>query len=368
MNINLLQNTLTELQNANKEFSSLFGGVITYNENLIAKDFFPTGEINENIIQAKISQFEEKKIYFKNMFFEISENENFSQNQKEFILGTLEKMLYQIECFQKSIYLEAEKSGKFAIHSDVRRILLQEINHLQDKIYGPEISQNATETQMVLTEISNIFQRSFSKISPEEQGIMEKFFQKFNFSHKNVTRNNFPSNFLTEKKFIGTPEEFQKIIQNTLDLYNLYDWKAILSDTTNMFLANRLKKQINIPTKNISSISIFRLLQLLDHEIGVHAVRSENTHNSLKITGANYLESEEGLATHSEEAFYKGVSEISGSITEHHIATFIAENYDAANTEKILQIFYKLLERGNPEKFARDRMLRVKRFVSFYEK
>lgn len=136
----------------------------------------------------------------------------------------------------------------------------------------------------------------------------------------------------------------------TLELYGLREentenpdnWKVIIDDNTSMFSADFEKKEIKVPKKKISSTSVFRLLQLLDHEIGVHAIRGYNTSETLRVTGTNYLDAEEGLATHSEEVFEKNIDDISGGVTLHHITTFIAENYNAQDTKELLQIYFKL--------------------------
>lgn len=109
-----------------------------------------------------------------------------------------------------------------------------------------------------------------------------------------------------------------------------------------MFSVKFSKKTVVVPKDKIATTSIFRLLQLLDHEIGVHAIRGHNTIQSLRIAGSNYLDAEEGLATHSEEMFENEIEDITGGVTLHHITTFIAENYNAEDTEKLLQIFFKL--------------------------
>jgi hypothetical protein len=50
--------------------------------------------------------------------------------------------------------------------------------------------------------------------------------------------------------------------------------------------------------------------------------------------------------------------------TIHHISTFIAENYDAEQTKKLLFIYYKLIGKSHDEaeKMAKSRTQRVKRY------
>ena len=63
-----------------------------------------------------------------------------------------------------------------------------------------------------------------------------------------------------------------------------------------------------------------------------------------------------------EKAVTTPIQEISVEPTIHHISTFIWENYDKKDTNKLLQIYYKLNDKKNFESLAKNRTERVKRF------
>jgi hypothetical protein len=84
------------------------------------------------------------------------------------------------------------------------------------------------------------------------------------------------------------------------------------------------------------------------------------------------LEWEEWFAVICELLFDKKLEEIEVEPTIHHITTFIAENFDWKKTLELLKIYFKLLHpnwsEDELENNARDRLFRIKRFVSLKEK
>lgn len=159
------------------------------------------------------------------------------------------------------------------------------------------------------------------------------------------------------------PEHIKPLFHFVLhEIYGLSDWKAVVDANATMFSANSTTKVITLPQSKIAGLSLFRLLQLFDHEIGTHALRGQNMLHTLKVPGAHYLEHEEGWAMLSEKLFTESSDSLTLEPTLHHITTFIAENSPAPQTENLIRIYFLLAGiKENPT----DRMLRVKRFVSF---
>ncbi len=62
-----------------------------------------------------------------------------------------------------------------------------------------------------------------------------------------------------------------------LDLYEMHDWIVEMNENRKIFAVSYDDKKIILPKNKLSSTSLFRLLELMDHEIGVHAIRGVNT-------------------------------------------------------------------------------------------
>lgn len=370
----MLKNFLSNIQDIKKwESNNLFWWIITYNSNNVALEFFPEWIVTNETIFQKIQEFEKMENQLNKILKELQWSE-LSDVEIDFVQNIIETMFYQIQYFKKSIYFEAEKSGQFSFSPEEQEKLLKEINNLQNLVYGEEISKNPEEVQMILNEISQKFLKNQENLSDEEKNIIEGFFEKFNYKLPKKSKNTLPENHILKNTFFGSknPKEnkekindFIQIIGKIFELYGLDDWQIDISEDKTNFSVSYSENKIFVPKTKITTTSIFRLLQLIDHEIGVHTIRGHNTNHSLQTTGPNYLDYEEWLATHSEMSFENEISEIWWNITEHHITTFIAENYNANDTEKILQIWYKINGSKNYEKDASNRMKRVKRFVSW---
>ena len=196
MNKEKFRSALEEFQQDKKVYSELFGGMIKYDANNVAFEFFPDAfsdnkkqennvslrPIDEQYIQKRIQDFEDSITEFSKKLRQSQEDSDFSDLQKEFLKASMEKTILQLRYFQKSIWLEAEKSGQITIDENTREKLLAEINALQDQVYGKEISADENEKTMVLQSIFELFERNSDKITQEEKEIFENFFEKFHFA------------------------------------------------------------------------------------------------------------------------------------------------------------------------------------------
>ena len=299
----------------------------------------------------------------------VNSNEDFTDWQKEFLNNITTMMLKHLECFQNAIFLEAEKCGLELSDAD-RQKYLNEVNHLQNDYYGPEISEIPEEKALVGEQLEEIFQKNKEKISHEECVIFEKFLQKSGFNQENPKKEKSSEVTLRKEKsenlkqILLEESQIVEILKMVLDLYEMRDWTVEVNENRKMFSVHYDAKKIILPKNKLSSTSLFRLLELMDHEIGVHAIRGVNTLATLQIAGMSYLPHEEGMAATAEDMLVHDMATIEPKITHHHLISFIAENLDSTETEQMLKIYFQLTDAPEYAKMAHDWTMRIKRFVS----
>ncbi|HIQ50156.1 MAG TPA: DUF1704 domain-containing protein [Nanoarchaeota archaeon] len=107
--------------------------------------------------------------------------------------------------------------------------------------------------------------------------------------------------YYEDPKILGA-EDLKKEMEKILEKYNLKDWKIELSEKPEVTVSP-LKKRITIGKNRKFSEKDIR--RLIEHEIGVHALRAENgSLQPLEIFVAGfpkYLKTEEGLALYREK-------------------------------------------------------------------
>lgn len=215
-------------------------------------------------------------------------NKDFTDWQKEFLNNITAMMLEHLECFQNAIFLEAEKCGIELSDAD-RKKYVDEVNRLQNDYYGPEISEIPEEKALVGEQLEEIFQKNKEKISHEECVIFEKFLQKSGFNQENPKKEESSEVTLRKEKsenlkqILLEESEIVEILKMVLDLYEMRDWAVEVNENRKMFSVHYDAKKIILPKNKLSSTSLFRLLELMDHEIGVHAIRGVNTLATLQI-------------------------------------------------------------------------------------
>lgn len=215
-------------------------------------------------------------------------NEDFTDWQKQFLNNITMMMLEHLECFQNAIFLEAEKCGLELSDAD-RQKYLDEVNRLQNDYYGPEISAIPEEKALVGEQLEEIFQKNKEKISHEECVIFEKFLQKSGFNQENPKKEKSSEVTLRKEKSENLKQILLKepaiveILKMVLDLYEMHDWTVEVNENRKMFSVFYDEKKIILPKNKLSSTSLFRLLEVMDHEIGVHAIRGVNTLATLQI-------------------------------------------------------------------------------------
>lgn len=372
MNKASFQNSLTEIFRYKMD-NRIIPGMLEYVKNAdgtdYPKEFFPEGIVTPETIDAGIARFSAHSDWIRGFMERVNSNEDFTDWQKEFLNNITTTMREHLKCFQNAIFLEAEKCGIELSDAD-RKKYVDEVNSLQNGYYGPEISEIPEEKALVGEQLEEIFQKNKEKISHEECVIFEKFLQKSGFNQENPKKEESSEVTLRKEKsenlkqILLEESEIVEILKMVLDLYEMRDWVVEVNENRKMFSVFYDEKKIILPKNKLSSTSLFRLLEVMDHEIGVHAIRGVNTLATLQIAGMSYLPHEEGMAATAEDMLVHDMATIEPKITHHHLISFIAENLDSTETEQMLKIYFQLTDAPEYAKMAHDWTMRIKRFMS----
>lgn len=291
MNREGFQKALTEIFRYKMD-NSIVPGMLEYVKNAdgmyYPKEFFPEGIVTPETIDAGITRFSAHSDWIRDFMERVNSNEGFTDWQKEFLNNITTMMLVHLECFQNAIFLEAEKCGLELSDAD-RQKYLDEVNRLQNIYYGSEISAIPEEKALVGEQLEEIFQKNKDKISHEDCLIFEKFLQKSEFPQENPKKEKSPEVALRREKSEDLKQifleesEIVEILKMVLDLYEMRDWTVEVNENRKMFSVHYDAKKIILPKNKLSSTSLFRLLEVMDHEIGVHAIRGVNTLATLQI-------------------------------------------------------------------------------------
>ncbi len=291
MNREYFQNALTEIFRY-KTDNRIIPGMLEYVKNADGIDypteFFPEGIVTSETIDAGIARFSAHSDWIRNFVKRTNLSEDLTDWQKEFLNNITTMMLEHLKCFQNAIFLEAEKCGLELSDAD-RKKYLDEVNRLQNNYYGPEISEIPEEKALVGEQLEEIFQKNKEKISHEERVIFEKFLQKSGFNQENPKKEKSSEVTLRKEKsenlkqIVLEESAIVEILEMVLDLYEMRDWAVEVNENRKMFSVFYDEKKIILPKNKLSSTSLFRLLEVMDHEIGVHAIRGVNTLATLQI-------------------------------------------------------------------------------------
>lgn len=334
-------------------------GILKYYER-VCEDFF--GKIKK-VTQEDIDIFVNK---LENITSDLHNIENelykLSHNQKNlvnFYLNNIQLSLKKINLFKKAAYIEAQKWGFKISHNKIKK-LLQEINRLQNEIYWPEISSNPVEVNEILSSFSTLYYQNSFVLWENEKFQWEKLI-KTTWAKQKQNTPNIETNISFDSK--------KEIIQKSLDIYWLFDWQINLEDSNWSIRVNWERKEIIIPIKRLQSIPIKKLLQLIDHEIWVHILRSHNSEQTINRKLEWYLESEEWYASLAEILFDENINSISYNSTDHHHKTYLAELFWGDEYRQYLKIYLKLTNPTADEKTIEQLFItafqRSKRFVSY---
>ncbi len=356
-------------------------------------------KITEENIQNAQNIKNKKIIEIKELIKEVK-NTNLDNYLKNFLLNSLEESKYKLEILHYIIYVEAEKWW-FELTNEERKAIVKKIDEFQNKIYGIPIFEHPEEKKLVLDKMTKLLFKYWYILNIDEKKQIKNFLNNFWYWYENW--------YEKEKKTIKNDSHsiYEKELNKEIKYYQLspllekvcnfywislqiyFDWnKSLQSNTKNLwildisdeyrnFSIDPNSKKIKIP--KTAKLTKIKALKLLDHEIGVHVLRSENMKNTTMISWKWYQKHEEWLAKIFENICIWDKKDISIEIWKWHIRNFIAEHKDIDETYKLTFLFYRLLgeekkKKGEDfqtiehiEEEAYNRSLRSKMGLSIYE-
>lgn len=240
---------------------------------------------------------------------------------------------------------------------------IQQIERIQNTIYGPKISSVPEEKDLIMQNLSELATKNKDKITEEEQLKFSEFITKFPISTsiKDVSKiKKIPmkgSISLTNAKNIAN--------YAINSFYNIPKWNAISQIGRNNLSVNTDKQEINLPA-NKPSFPEWSLATIIEHEIWWHVVRGAQGKQRLWFAWANYENIEEWITKLNEYLMhYDTLEDIPLEPWIAHISVFIGENYNFQDTLQLLKIYFKLKWKSDidAQKLA---LTRTKRIKSYY--
>lgn len=355
----ILQNYWENIDEKLRHISWPLWGILKYVWNICEDFFWITSQVDKQKIDIFLKNLHINLWELDIIESQILELQEADATFKKFYLDAISLSRKKIQLFEKAVYIEAQKWG-FEISQDNVKNLLKEINVLQDEIYWPEVSSNQIEVKEILESFSTLYQQNNSYLSEEEKKLWKDFI--WNSQSKNSSiPTNIDINISSKNK--------KAITQKILHMYWLFDWKITIEKTNWSVRVNWEKKELIFPKKRLEGLSTKKFLQLIDHEIWVHILRTHNSDQTIHKKLEWYLESEEGFASLVERLFDENINDITYSSTDHHHKTFLAEQFWWEKYKIFLTIYLKL---ANPtaspeeiEKLFKTAHQRSKRFVSY---
>jgi len=329
-----------------------------------------------------------------------------NESQKHFLLHKAFHIQLALAMMQYAVYIEAEKWW-YPLDQSKKQDCLTHIEAYETELYGPRVSDVPEEVSAVVHSLSNLYQSNKTNLSQGESNLFFSMLQHF-FSWPSdlIAANTIHQNDET----VYSSDVFAPILQKILTIYGkksiiVYQKKDIqsiyqendvfymspwthwvdkkhyfeslgLKDSFKIYLSDSASNVSVWRDKNLKDHSITfplsatysfrRICELIDHEIGTHVIRSYNDENGLDVKSGMYEKTEEWIAMWiNEKLVATNFDDLSAwEPTTHHISTFIAENYDAEETKKLLTIYYKLLWKSDAQalKEATSRTERIKRY------
>jgi hypothetical protein len=401
------------IESIKRSFSSPLAGIFKYtlsdadkyiNISLFRESISCVSQQDVDNVLTFLSLWSERN---KELLADVAVDSLLNDAQKNFIRNAalhIQKWFDMLSC---AVYIEAEK-GWFTLDESKRKELLESIESYETLLYGPRISDVLDEKNAVLDYLSHLDIINKGVLTIDEQFTFMEFLERFwresvwvdIGKNKNIVTSDHKKYgagvvasvldkvyriygespvLIKEKKDITEPSFIDGVYiipvwfhkKDKEAFYRkhnvLSNTKIVVSDVaTNFFVwVNQEFDYHSITFPSNEQYTLDRLCQLIDHEIGTHFVRNKNASVGVDVRSAWYLETEEGIATSNEQLATRNWSDLSAwDPTIHHISTFIAENYDAEETKKLLTIYYKLMGKLEAQaiKEAIARTERVKRY------
>lgn len=387
---------------------------VSYGRRKVNKTLFPDKNSKGSILKQVTYRHVENVQVFNQLHLkkiadaikDIKRENLLNDSQKHFLLHKAFHIQLALSMMQYAVYIEAEKWG-YPLDQSKKQDCLVRIEAYETELYGPRVSDVPEEVSCVMDSLSTLHQTNKQNLSQKESNLFLWLLQRFSsWSSDLVTVNKIHQD--AEKFYLS--DIFAPILQKILTIYGkksiiIYQKKDIQSiyqendvfymspwthwvDKKNYFeplgLKDSFKIYLSDSASNVSvwrdknlkdhsitfplsaTYSFRRICELIDHEVGTHVVRSYNDENGLDVKSGMYEKTEEWIAMWmNEKLVVTNFDDLSsGEPTIHHISTFIAENYDAEETKKLLTIYYKLLWKSDAQalKEATSRTERIKRY------
>lgn len=274
-------------------------------------------------------------------------------------ISNIDHIILRLDMLKNSIFIEAEKWW-YKLEQELKSYYVKIIDWLQSCIYWPSISETITEKYQIVRHLTTILKSHKDMFSKSEMKYLEN---KIDFNleiDSSVSRKRHDD--IWNIKIKDVVSVFKKVF----DIYWLNWWKVVI-DPTRLFVSVRWKiKNLFIPA-NIKSYSVKKLCELIDHEIWTHVIRWENANKTFWDSTYDYLILEEWLALMNEKLVTEEFDDIKQIPSIQHISTFIWENFNFKETEKILRIYFKSMwvNKDDLDSVSKQRALRVKNFYPF---
>lgn len=361
-----------------KPYSKPIGAILDYEtlawetELLFCKSLFEGSSriITQGDIDSMDSRFFQIIGSLQEIRWSIVVDDELTQGQKTFLTNKIDALTIKFTLFRKALYIEAEKAW-FDLSEETRTTLSQEIMLMEDTLYGPPISSIPYEVTAIKHHLSTLLTNNSSVLSSNDTETFSSFLDnlptgedmKTQIQSATGDRKNAIASIFDKEIPIG---DMILIWNMVLEFYWLKNHYGIVTDDTATSISvSWEKQQITIPAKR-KTVTILRVLELIDHEFNIHALRGYNTYITTKQSSDDYLPGEEGNALRAELLVSRNIHGLVIEPSIHHITTLIWELYDAGTTKKLLRIYF-LLTGLSPEKAsasADERTSRVKRFHS----
>jgi hypothetical protein len=403
-----------QIDEIKKPISWALGWVLEYQKNedqYISINLFNSN--NKKITQLEIENTHMFIQQYNNQIKRIKEElileENISEAQKEMLLHIIEWIRLRIILLYYATYIEAEKWG-YNLDIDKKIEYLKKIEKIETILYGAKISDSPQEKDMIIKYLQRLYNTNKNNLNEQQIKVFESFLKK-SWS-KNDEENEWEGIRKEEKIVNSTIKTISKrdvcdVFKKVLDVYGIKNKIIIIKENINweyeedeilyipkefdqqkrqdIIKDHKLEKVVKIILNKNSSnfsvgdykievpnndenISIKRVCELIDHEIGIHLPRFLNKDQWINIKTEWYLETEEGVATMNEKLATQKREDIeTDEPTIHNTSTYIAENYNFEETKDLVYIYYLLQGKTakEAEKLTGQRVLRVKRYHAF---
>lgn len=327
----------------------------------MSTDFFsPETIVSRWTIVKKVLEYNSDKKAIEEIIKEIYADVDLNKLDKKTLQTLCVNLCEFYDMLSLAIENEWEKSGSYHSHFNSDQTINQ-IDQIQSRIFWKNISESENEENYVLTEISHNFHANKHKLSDDEIS-----FFKNNLNLKwtiNQEKISIQKEWLLSKKI--SSQSIIKLFEECLKLQWLNGWQVLINKDSSNPVCDPGKKIIYLPSE-IKNRSLDKLLSLIDHEISVHAVRSNTVTG---VTWWNWQESEEWFATLSENLIESSIQNLQIRPTTSHITTYMWELFWWEKLYRLLYIYFKLKSDSSttPEeikKMSKNRLLRVKRFYN----